>query len=202
MTWTASCCGRNRLSPQNTQYGWGTSISPILFTMAGCTSSTTTKRKAYLVAFDKWTGEEKLRIEREDEKTNYATPFIWQNEQRTELVTSGIGWARTYDLDGNLLWKLKGKSILAIPTPFAYDGTAAHLIAGHVVWGENPMYAIQPGRQGRYLAGSNRTTTNDYVVWTTQKAGPYHPTPIIYRRQLHVLYDRGFHDHVRPQDGR
>jgi outer membrane protein assembly factor BamB len=124
---------------------------------------------------------------------------VWKNDLRTELVTSGIGWARSYDLEGNLLWKIKGKSILAIPTPFAYDGLL-YLIAGHVVWGENPMYAIRPGAKGD-ISTSETETTNDYVVWSNSKTGPYHPTPIIYHDILYVLYDRGFLAAFNPKTG-
>ncbi|HEX3726107.1 MAG TPA: PQQ-binding-like beta-propeller repeat protein, partial [Pirellulales bacterium] len=126
-----------------TQYGWGTASSPVVH-QDRLYIVNDNQEGSYLVALDKTTGKEVWRINRDDEKTNYATPFVWKNERRTELVTSGIGWTRSYDLDGNLLWKLKGKSILAIPTPFAQFGNL-YLTAGHVVWGENPLYAIRPG---------------------------------------------------------
>jgi len=186
------------LPPAETQYGWGTSISPIVHEDRVYLVNDNDEN-SYLLALDKRTGEEKLRVEREGEKTNYATPFVWKNDQRTELVTSGVGWARSYDLAGNLLWKIKGKSILAIPTPFAYDGLL-YLIAGHVVWGENPIYAIRPGASGD-ISPAEPATTNDYVVWSTQKAGPYHPTPIIYDDVLHILYDRGFFSALDPKTG-
>lgn len=184
--------------PQETQYGWGTSISPILHEDRVYIVNDNDE-KSYLVAFDKKTGEEVLRVDREGEKTNYATPFIWKNDQRTELVTSGVGWSRSYDLQGNLLWKLKGKSILAIPTPFEHEGLL-YLIAGHVLWGENPMYAIKPGASGD-ITPAEPATSNDYVVWSALKTGPYHPTPIIYDGVLHVLYDRGFMAAFNPKTG-
>jgi outer membrane protein assembly factor BamB len=49
------------------------------------------------------------RVERE-EATTWATPFIRENERRTEIVTSGSGKVRSYDLDGRLLWELTGMS--------------------------------------------------------------------------------------------
>ncbi len=183
---------------KDTQYNWGTSISPILYEDRLYLVNDNDE-KSYLLALDKKTGEEKLRVDREGEKTNYATPFVWKNELRTELVTSGVGWARSYDLEGNLLWKIKGKSILAIPTPFAHDGLL-YLIAGHVLWGENPVYAIRPGASGD-ISPVEPATSNDYVVWSTSKAGPYHPTPIIYEGVLNVLYDRGFMTAFDPKSG-
>jgi outer membrane protein assembly factor BamB len=184
--------------PHETRYGWGTAISPILYEDRVYLVNDN-EEQSYALALDKRTGEEKLRFDRADEKTNYATPFVWKNDVRTELVTSGIGWARSYDLDGNLLWKIKGRSILAIPTPFAYDGLL-YLIAGHVVWGENPMYAIRPGATGD-ISTTETETTNDYVVWSNLKTGPYHPTPIIYQDILYVLYDRGFLAAFQPKTG-
>ncbi len=44
--------------------------------------------QSFLAAFNKRTGEEIWRVNRA-EGTNWATPFVWQNAQRTELVTSG-----------------------------------------------------------------------------------------------------------------
>ena len=57
-----------------------------------------------------------------DEKSNWATPFVWENSQRTEIVTPGTGKVRSYDLDGKLLWSLTGMSSITIATPFEHDG--------------------------------------------------------------------------------
>src|SRR5262249_12834269 len=141
-------------------------------------------------ALDKRTGNEVFRVDREDEKTNYSTPFVWENADRTELVTSGIGYARSYDLEGRLLWKIKGKSILAVPTPFAQFGNL-YLVAGHVLWGENPVYVIKPGATGD-ISLADKQTSNDYILWSSLKSGPYHPTPLIVGDTMYVLYDRGF----------
>ena len=62
---------------------------------------------SYLMALDAATGEPIWRVDR-DEKSNWATPYIWQNEQRTEIITPGTGRIRSYDLDGNLLYELGG----------------------------------------------------------------------------------------------
>jgi outer membrane protein assembly factor BamB len=188
----------HRVPAAETQYGWGTSASPIVY-QDRVYIVNDNNEKSYLLVLDKKTGEEVMRIER-DEKTNYSTPFVWENEQRTELVTSGIGWARSYDLEGRLLWQLKGKSILAIPTPFAQFGML-YLTSGHVLWGENPLYAIKPGATGD-ISLDQSATTNDYIAWSHEKAGPYHPTPLIYGEQLYILYDRGFFASYDARTGR
>lgn len=179
---------KHLVEPKETQYGWGTSISPVVYKDRVYVVNDNDE-KSYLVALDKKSGDVVWKVDRE-EKTNYATPFVWENAQRTELVTSGINWARSYDLDGKLLWQIKGKSILAVPTPFAQYGNL-YLAAGHVLWGQNPLYVIKPGASGD-ISPAEKETANDYVIWSSQKIGPYHPTPIIVNDILYVLYDRGF----------
>jgi outer membrane protein assembly factor BamB len=186
------------LPPAETQYGWGTSSSPIVHEDRVYIVNDN-EEKSYLLVLDKKSGEEVMRIDRE-EKTNYATPFVWKNEQRTELVTSGIGFARSYDLEGKLLWQIKGKSILALPTPFAQFGNL-YLAAGHVVWGDNPLYVIRPGATGD-ISPAAGTTSNQYIVWSSQKIGPYHPTPLVVGDILYILYDRGFMAAFEAKTGR
>src|SRR5260370_11375039 len=111
-----------------TRMGWGTAASPAphgdrLFIVND------NEEKSYLVCLDKRTGKPLWEVER-DEKSNWATPFVWQNERRTEIVTAGSNRVRSYDLDGKLLWDLRGMSVISIPTPFAAHGlrlvTSAH----------------------------------------------------------------------------
>ncbi len=177
------------VEPRETRMGWGTSISPVVHGDRLYLVNDN-EEQSYMLALDKRTGDEIWRVDREDEKTNYATPFVWENDVRTEIVTSGIGWARSYDLDGKLLWKIKGLSILAIPTPFARFGNL-YLTSGHVLWGENPMYAVRPGASGD-ISPVEDEPLNEYVIWYQPKAGPYHPTPIIVDESIYVLLDRGF----------
>jgi len=42
-----------------------------------------------------------------DEGSNWTTPYVWEHDRGTELVTSGTDKVRSYDLDGKLLWELK-----------------------------------------------------------------------------------------------
>lgn len=175
------------IEPRQTRYGWGTAMSPIVY-----------KDRVYLVndneeessllSLDKKTGEVIWEMPR-DEKTNYSTPFIWENDERTELVISGINWVMSYDLEGKELWRIKGKSILAIPTPFEQFGLL-YVTSGHVLWGENRIYAIRPGASGD-LSPVEGEDIDEHLVWY-QKQGPYHPTPLIVGEKLYMLLDRGF----------
>ena len=80
-------------------------------------------------AFDARTGKQRWRVER-DEKTTWATPFIWQNKLRTEIITCGKNKNRSYDLSGKLLWELGmgGGQCHATPvgdTELLYVGSSA-----------------------------------------------------------------------------
>jgi outer membrane protein assembly factor BamB len=180
-----------------TQYGWGTASSPIVYEDRLYVVNDNDE-KSYLLVLDKKTGEEIFRVERE-EKTNYATPYIWKNALRTELITSGVGYTRSYDLEGKLLWQIKGKSILAIPTPFEKYGNL-YLAAGHIVWGKNPVYVVKPGASGDITLDENETKS-EFIVWSSDKLGPYHPTPLIVDDVYYFLYDRGFMAAVDPKTG-
>ena len=90
-------------------------------TRIACTSSTTTKSSRSSPPSTRGPAAEVWRVDR-DEESNWATPFVWENEQRTEIVTAGTGKVRSYDLDGKLLWELKGMTWINVPTPFARHG--------------------------------------------------------------------------------
>lgn len=178
------------LPAYETNLAWGTSISPVVY-QGRVYLVNDNEEKSELIVLDAKTGDEIFRKPRE-EKTNYSTPFVWKNAARTELVVSSIGHARSYDLEGNELWRIKGRSILAIPTPFERFGNL-YLTSGHVVWGENPFYCIKPGASGDLSPDPEAPTAlSPHLAWYQEKAGPYHPTPLIVGEQIYVLYDRGF----------
>jgi outer membrane protein assembly factor BamB len=177
----------HRLEPHETRYAWGTAMSPVVHGDRVYFADDN-EEKSTLFALDKRTGKVIWQIPR-DEKTNYSTPFIWENPQRTELVISGINWVTSYDLDGKELWKLKGKSILAIPTPFERFGLL-YVASGHVLWGENRIYVIRPGAKGDISPVDGKPTSAS-IAWY-KKIGPYHPTPLIVDENLYMLFDRGF----------
>ena len=131
-----------RIEPRKIRYGWGTAASPVLHKGKLFIINDNDER-AELFALDAKTGKELWRIER-DEKSNWATPFIWQNGQREELITPGSRAVRSYGTDGNLLWSFRGMSSIAIPTPLAGDGLL-FVSSGYVGDKLRPVYAIRPG---------------------------------------------------------
>ncbi|MFO0876389.1 MAG: PQQ-binding-like beta-propeller repeat protein [Gemmataceae bacterium] len=172
-----------------TRMGWGTGASPALHD-GKLFLVHDNEEKSFLVALDAATGKQLWRVERK-EASNWGTPFVWKNSLRTELVTAGTERVRSYDLDGKLLWELRGMSIVSIPTPFAV-GDTLYVTSGYVLDPRaKPIYAIRPGAKGDISLPSGKTS-NEFITWCQWRAGPYHPTPLVVGDLLYVLYDRGF----------
>ncbi|UCC98996.1 MAG: PQQ-binding-like beta-propeller repeat protein [Phycisphaerales bacterium] len=170
------------------RYDWGTAASPVLYEDEIFVINDN-EEQSFFMALDKKTGEQIWRLER-DEKSNWATPYVWTNKLQTELITPGTGKVRSYDLDGKLLWELGGMSNIAIPTPFAEHGLL-YVSSGYVGDKKRPLFAIRPGAEGDITLRDNESS-NQHIAWCDRQGGPYNPSPIVYGDFLYVLYDRGF----------
>lgn len=168
-------------------WNWGPAASPalhgdLLFVLND------NQEKSFLVALDKRTGQDVWRVER-DEKSNWTTPFIWTNALRTEIVTSGTGKVRSYDLHGKLLWELRGMSGVTVPTPFAAEGLL-YIASGCQHSSLRPIYAIRPGATSDISLQAD-AVSNAYIAWAQRRAAPYVTSPLVYDGLLYVLLDKG-----------
>lgn len=171
-----------------TRAGWGTAASPVrhgdrIFIVND------NEERSFMVALHKKTGEQLWRVER-DEKSNWATPFVWENAERTELVVPGRKRVRSYDLDGKLLWEFGGMSSIVIPTPFAKAGLL-YVCSGYVGDKNRPVFAIRPGAAGD-ISLKDGETSNEFIAWCEKTAAPYNPSPLVYGDHFYVLFDFGF----------
>lgn len=133
------------------------------------------EKQQFLAAFDKRTGKRVWRTERnltlDERRTGWATPFVWTNPLRTEVVTIGPGVAASYDLEGKELWRLGGMASVPVPSAFAYDGLL--YIDGGM---RSSLFAVKPGGA---------------VAWSEQRAGTYLPTPVAYESGIYALDEKG-----------
>jgi outer membrane protein assembly factor BamB len=185
------------VEPHKTRSGWGTAASPVLYHDRLYLISDNDEQ-SYLLALDKRTGKEAWRVDR-DERSNWSTPYVWENKQRSELITAGTGKVRSYDLDGKLLWWFKGMSSITIATPYA-DQDLLYVSSGFIMDRARPLYAIRPGGSGD-ISLQPGETNNATIAWCRPNAAPYNPTTLVYEQRLYVLYDMGLLSACNAQTG-
>ena len=189
---------QHRISPQPMRLGWGTASSPVL-NDGRLYLVNDNEKDSYLLALDTQTGSQVWRTPRE-EKSNWSTPFIWKNAKRTEIVTAGTGEVRSYDLDGKLLWSLKGMSSITIATPYENEGLL-YISSGYVLDTNKPIYAIRPGASGDITLPEGKTSS-EFIAWSRAKVAPYNPSTLINQNRLYVLYDMGVISCYNALDGK
>ncbi|PYR01139.1 MAG: serine/threonine protein kinase [Acidobacteria bacterium] len=172
----------------NTQVELGTGASPTIYKDRIYVVNDNTTQ-SFLSAFDKRTGAELWRVNR-DERGNWSTPLVWENELRTEIVTAGTVKVRSYDLDGKQLWELRGMTTLTIPSPFARNGLV-YISSGYPGALPRPVYAIRPGASGDISLKPDETT-NNYIAWYHPQLGTYNTSALVYGGYYYTLLDRGF----------
>jgi outer membrane protein assembly factor BamB len=177
------------IEPKKTFFNYGAAASPVvhedlvLFVYDN-------QEDSYLAALDAATGRQRWRTQR-DEKSTWATPFIWKNQGRTEIVTCGKHKNRGYDLAGKVLWEFDGHmSNLVIPSPFTANGLL-YIASGYVNDARRPVFAMRPGATGD-VSLKDGETANDFIAWFLPKGGPYNPSPIVYGKNYYTLFDQGF----------
>ena len=188
----------------NTFSDFGTGASPVLYGDQVLFVSDNEKQQ-YAVSFDKHTGKQLWRTNRDlgskaggmgqPTRSAWATPYIWTNAMRTEVVTVGPATVVSYDLEGKELWRMKGVASSPIPSPFAVDGIL-YLDAG----AGSALYAIKAGAAGD-ISLEKGTTSSEYILWSQVKAGTYIPTPVAYDGALYVLNENGILSRIDAKTG-
>jgi outer membrane protein assembly factor BamB len=167
-------------------YEWGVGSSPIIWknlVIVQCDI----QKNSFIAAFDVATGQPAWRTPRE-EIPSWSTPAIFEHNGRTELVTQATTFIRGYNPEnGKELWRLGGNSEITIPTPIVGPGV---IIVTNGYRGVQPIFAIKPGASGDITLKGD-ATTSEFIAWSTNRGGPYIPTPVIYGDLLYVLAING-----------
>ena len=167
-------------------FEWGIGSSPIIWknlVIVQCDI----QKNSFIAAFDVATGQPAWRTARE-EIPSWSTPAIFEHDGRAELVTQATTFIRGYNPEsGKELWRLSGNSEITIPTPIVGPGV---MIVTNGYRGVQPMFAIKPGATGD-ITLKEGATTNEFIAWSTNRGGPYIPTPVIYGDHLYVLANNG-----------
>jgi outer membrane protein assembly factor BamB len=147
--------------------------------------------QSFLAALDARTGEEVWKVARTDAapmRSGWATPFVWQHRDRTEIVTIGRGLVISYDADGKELWRLRGMT-QATPSPVA-DGELLYVGSGSQGEANRPLMAVRAGARGDISLAAGQTS-NDFVVWRQPRFSGYTPSPLVYRGRVYAINDNG-----------
>ena len=177
------------IEPKRTFFDYGAAASPVVHDGQVIVVYDNLE-DSWIASFDSKTGEPRWRTAR-DEERSWATPFVWKNEIRTEIVVPGKNRNRSYSLDGKLLWEFDGRmSNLVIPSPFAAHGLC-YIGSGYVGDPHRPTFAVRPGASGD-IAPDGDFANSEFIAWYQGKSSSYNPSQIVYGDYLYTLYDRGF----------
>jgi outer membrane protein assembly factor BamB len=101
------------------RHQFGTGNSPILAGDAVVLVRDGARERAIL-GLSRKNGEQLWKIPRMAFIVTYATPFLWKNSQREELVIAGTGRLASFDpKNGKKLWQVGDTAIFVCPTPTA-----------------------------------------------------------------------------------
>jgi len=172
------------LGSYSTQMDWGSASSPVLheeLVFIQCDND----KASFLVALDKKTGDEVWRAGR-DEGSNWATPIVWKNEQRTELVVGGGDKMMSYDpATGKVLWEMQASGRCS-PSPVVGDGLLYVGSADRLTGQRGIFAAIKPGASGD-ISLKDESTTNDFVVWSSKLSGHRVASPVVVADCIYLL---------------
>jgi outer membrane protein assembly factor BamB len=134
--------------------------------------------QSFVVAFDKRTGKERWKVER-DEPTSWATPIVIEHHGKHQVIVSGTNRVRGYDLStGEVIWECGGLSANVVASPVAADGM---VYAGSSYDTRNLLAIHLDGATGDI-------TGTDRVAWTRHQGTPYVPSLLLYEDALYFVY--------------
>jgi outer membrane protein assembly factor BamB len=164
--------------------GWGTGSSPVLYgdrVFIQCDND----KESFLVALDKKTGDQLWRLDR-NEKSNWSTPYIWKNKQRTELITAGGTKLQSHNPEnGELFWEMDAGGRNSI-TPVGDQELLYADSVDRMMGGSGPIVAIRAGASGD-ISLKEGGTSNTFVAWSSPLRTFRVASPLLYAGCLYML---------------
>lgn len=188
--------------PHKMYLDFGTASSPVLHGNRVYVQNDN-EEECFLSAIDKKTGKEVWRVLRNPEsgrRSDWATPYVWENRARTEIIAIGSGRIISYDLEGKELWRLGGMKGMPIPLAIS-DSQLLYVGAGDQTGATRPLFAVRPGAAGDISLRPGETS-NAYVAWFLERSSAYVPSPLAYRDRLYVVQDNGIIAAYESRTGR
>ena len=167
---------RTDLGKMSTRWGFGEGASPTLH-QDSLLVNWDHQGDSFMVALDKATGEERWRVER-DEESSWSTPLVVEVGGRAQVITSATRRVRSYDVEtGALVWEVSGMTENVIPSPVHLDGVV-YVASGYR---GNAMLAID-------LAGAEGDISGTgHILWSRDRDTPYVPSMLPFADRLYFL---------------
>lgn len=170
---------------------WGASSSPVVVD-GKLVLQIDNEEASFVVALDAATGDEAWRIQRPEEVSNWSTPTVWRNSQRTELVVLGKT-VRSYDPGtGEELWNLPigGRSSATAATvgDTLYLGSENRTRRGGTPGG---LFAVRAGAEGVIDLGSPEAAKANGLLWMNVRGAVGIASPLVYEGQVYIPERRG-----------
>lgn len=159
-----------------TRHGHGEGCSPALY-QDTLVINWDHEGESFIVALDKKTGKQYWKVPR-NEVTSWATPIIVEHQGKAQVVVSGTGRLRGYDLaTGTVLWECDGLSANIVASPVSDRS----LVFAGSSYDTKSLLAI------RLDGATGDITGTDRVAWTRSRGTPYVPSPLLVDGFLYFL---------------
>lgn len=167
---------QRELGLMNSKHGHGEGASPCLVG-DNLLINWDHEGRSFLVAVNRFTGEERWRVSR-PELTTWSTPIVVQQADDTQVIVSGTTRIRAYaPQTGAVLWECAGLSSNVVASPVEGDG----IVYAGSSYESRALLALRwPGAEGDI-------TDSDRVVWKRSRGTPYVPSPLLYGNHLYFL---------------
>lgn len=148
--------------------GFGSGSSPLLHD-GKIVITSFNEQKGFVVAFDARTGKELWRQTREKPGSAWASPFLWRNSLREEIIACGDKLVTSHDpASGKELWRLGGIDTAFAPSPAA-DGDLL-LLAASSPFSASPIFGVQAGASGDITLKKGEKS-GPHVAWYRNNSG-------------------------------
>ncbi|MFN7874778.1 MAG: PQQ-binding-like beta-propeller repeat protein [Pirellula sp.] len=135
-----------------------------------------TESSAAVVAFSIETGEKKWTHERDKKGTSWASPIVWTNNIRSELVVSGGERIESLDPQtGKLFWKIEN---VKAPTACSIASDSERIyFGGSDPMSKGPLFSMLAGGEGD-LSPEKKNGEFKGSAWIEKKAAPGMSSPL------------------------
>lgn len=135
---------------------------------------------SYVAALNRKTGEPVWKVPREHKTRSYCTPLIRTIDGKDQMVMTGSKRIVSFDpVTGSTNWLIEGPTEQFVSS-MVYDGKMFYMTAGFPT---HHVMAIRPDGAG--------DVTQTHVVWHSEEAKCYVPSPVLVEDKLLVADDRG-----------